>query len=260
MKTTSRMLIQIIVFCLAFQSPAAWSAPSPNCRVLVSEFKEGSQLSSSAFRNTEYRIVGVKSGDEVRSPGYLQSNEVALGFDLDGTIKIYFNGMEALLDRNSDLSFEVIPVDHELDLTRHDMIFVYRHLAGTKVEKAIKSLFDLNRSERQVITGYNQVAAVCNIMRADRCAETEPLQYHLDKLIRELVVLGQSAPNYRPTVFVSKEAKSPEQFLKTLSGLDVSDKARVANRNENIFLMSAIGIMSSFLVFMIYLLFFMPYY
>ena len=235
MKTIYDALITVLIFGMAFQSPAAWSAPSPNCKVLISDTREGDHLSKKEFRNLKYRIVGVKEGHEIRSVGFLHQDEIALAFDLDGSMKIYYNGMEALLDRHSDLSFEVIPVEHELDITKHDMIFIYKNLAGTKVEAAIQGLFDVSRSEPRLISGYNQVAAICSIMRADNCEQTMGLQFHLDKLIRELVEFGYTSPNHRPKVLVSKEAGSPEQFLKTLSGMDVSDAIRVMERNGEVF-------------------------
>lgn len=230
MKLSARLLISALVIGLAFQSPVAWSSLSKPCRVLISDKREASPMNLYDFRNFEYRVVGGKGGNEASSVGHLREDEVALGFDLDGSLKIYYGGMEAMLDRASELSFEVIPVDHELDLTRHDMIFIYRNLRGTKVLKAVKNLFRQDRAQRQRTPGYNPVDAICKIMRADNCTEDTVNQYHLDQFVKELILRGGYSYHHNPEIYVSAEVKSPERFLKQLSGMNVTDTHRVADK------------------------------
>lgn len=230
MKLSARLLISALVFGLAFQSPLAWSAGAKPCKVLISDHKDASPMNAFDLRHFKYRVVGGKSGHESRATGHLSIDEVALGFDLDGSVKIYYRDMEAMLDRSSDLSFAVIPVEHELDITRHDMVFIYRNLRGTKVMDAVKSLFATNESERKKIPGYNPVDAICKIMRSDNCAEDTINQYHLDKLIKELIIAGSFSYTQSPEIYVNAEVKSPEQFLKKLTGMSVADSHRVADK------------------------------
>ena len=255
MKLSARLLISALVFGLAFQSPLAWSAGTVPCKVLISDHKEASPMNEYDLRHFKYRVVGGKSGHETRAIGHLNNDEVALGFDLDGSIKIYYGNMEAMLDRSSDLSFAVIPVEHELDITRHDMVFIYRNLWGTKVMDAVKSLFATNESERKTIPGYNPVDAICKIMRSDNCTEYTLNRYHLDKLIKELIIAGSFSHTQSPEIYVNAEVKSPEQFLKKLTGRSVADSMRVADKwAQRIMggtMIVASGIMAALLVLII---------
>ena len=206
-----RLISQILLLLLFLPQVALPSDPLGSCEILVSEEKFGGRGDNFLLSRTSYRVTGVSEGATINATGFLGDDQLAVAFNLDGSVKLFYGKMEAILEKDTPMTFQVIPVDHDLDLREHDVILVYKKI-NKSLKAAIENLFSFATNERLRIPGYNCVDALCKVLRGDTGEYVEANVFLPEKFMEELVGMSSWKTGYRVSAYVSPRAKSLEDF------------------------------------------------
>lgn len=219
----------LLVLLIGLAPLSAFPAGTDSCSVMVSEKNKRESGREVEFHRVPFRIVGVKDGISVNKTGFLENDDVAVTFSLDGKIRLFYGDMEAIFERKSDVTFEMIPAIHELDITQHDVILIYKNLPGS-VHKSIKALFDYGSGKNPVVRGYNCVDAVCRIMTSGSGDEVQTNIFHQERAFSELVSMHKYRSDMKAEIYVSQRAGSLDQFYQKLKDERSSDGLSRAER------------------------------
>lgn len=206
-----RLISQILILLLFLPQVALPSDPLGACEILVSEEKFGGRGDNFLLSRTSYRVTGVSEGSKVNATGFLGDDQMAVAFNLDGSVKLFYGKMEAILEKNTPMSFQVIPVDHDLDLREHDVILVYRKI-NKPLRTAVENLFSFATNDRVQVPGYNCVDAFCKVLRGETGEYVDANVFLPEKFMEELVGMSSWKSGYKVSAYVSTRAKSLEDF------------------------------------------------
>ena len=204
-----------LLLCLVFVAPSTYAITKKPCDVLVTESLQDGKTLWYPFSDVKYRVIRKKGedgvdGTRVRSNAYLKKGDFAVGFDRSGAIKLYFGGREAILSRTVGLTFDVIPVEHQMDLDEHDVFIIYREIFGPSL-KEIKRIFS-DEDGQQTLQGYNCVDATCQIISREDGAEVAAKIFQPEGLFQYLIQKSIESPYYAPEVLVKEDIKTPQKF------------------------------------------------
>lgn len=206
-----RLIFQILLLSLFLPQLALPSDSLGSCEILVSEEKFGGRGDNFLLSRTSYRVTGVSEGTKVNATGFLGDDQVAVAFNLDGSVKLFYGKMEAILEKNSPMTFNVIPVDHDLDLREHDVILVYKKI-DKQLKTAVENLFSFATNERVQVPGYNCVDALCKILRGENGEQVEANVFLPENLMEQLILMSSGFRTPKISAYVSSRAKSLEDF------------------------------------------------
>ena len=222
--------VRLMLLLVGMTHLSAFPAGKESCTVMVGERIKQDNARNHLYQKIMYRVVGVKDGIEVNAKGFLGKNDVAVTFDLDGKIRLYYGDMEALFERKTDVTFEVIPALHELDISEHDVILIYKDLPR-RVLEPIRSLFEFGSGSNPVVPGYNCVDAVCRVMRSVRGDEVQANIFHTESAFSELISMHKYRSDMKADIFISSRAGNLEGFYhkikdgRTTDGLSRAERA-----------------------------------
>lgn len=222
--------VRILVVMIGLLPLTALSGGKDSCSVMVGEKIQHGHSRNYMYEKISYRVVGVKDGIEVNARGFLDKNDVAVTFDLDGRIRLFYGDMEALFERKTDVTFEVIPALHELDISEHDVILIYKDLPK-RVLDPIRNLFDFGSGGNPVVPGYNCIDAVCRVMRSVRGDEVQANIFHTESAFSELISMHKYRSDMHADIYISSRAGSLEGFYhklkdgRTTDGLSRAERA-----------------------------------
>lgn len=223
-----RLLSKFVVFFMAGNTLAtpSYAITQKSCDVLVTQSLQDGKTLWYPFSEVKYRVIKKKGEDgvdgaRVRSNAYLKEGDFAVGFDRTGAIKLYFGDKEAILSRTVGLTFEVTPVEHQMDLEEHDVFIIYREIYGSSL-KEIKRIFS-SEDGQQTLQGYNCVDAACQIISSEDGEEVDTRIFHPEGLFQYLIQKSIESPYYAAEVLVKKDVKTPQKFYYMLKNNKYKD-------------------------------------
>lgn len=242
-----RLLSKILVFFMAANTLAtpSYAITKEPCQLLMSDWHQDKDSDKKPFKGLLYKVFTTKEkkkkeGDRVRSNRYLGKDDFAIGFNRDGSLKLYYGGKEALFDRADELSFQITPVDHNMELRDHDVFVIYRSPYGGVREK-IQAMFEVNPDNATLSPGYNCVDMTCQLLELGDGSEFETRIFQPEELFRAL--LWKSYYTGDIEILVSDDIKNPKNFYDMLYGLKKKDGFSLIDETAEFTL--AIGVMLS---------------
>ena len=212
---------KILVFFMAANMVATptYAITKSSCQLYMSDWINDEDAEESPFKNVEFKVYSKKQKkDKHETPigagSILGNNDFAIGFNRDGSIKLYFGDKEALFDKVSDLSFQVLPVDHSMELGDHDVVVIYRDIRRSDRER-IGAIFEVDSDEVNQVPGYNCVDLACRVLELSNGDRVAGGIFQSEEMF--LALLNRKAAFYGGIeVWVVDEVKTPRRFHEML--------------------------------------------
>lgn len=204
-----------LLLCLTLVAPPCFAKPKTSCDVLISDSYKDEEERQKPFNLIKFRqFRQTKKGEEghgVRSNRYLKEGNLAIAFSRDGALKLFYGDREILFDKNGDLTFNVTPVEHQMDMLDFDLIIVYKNIRGD-LRRRIEKVFNPEPQQIVETPGYNCVDAICRIIKLDDGYEVDTRVFKPDDLIVGLIRNGRGNIYFDMEVLVAENYKTPGKF------------------------------------------------